>query len=60
MPQFEAYNVDEPMNADTGGFNPADFEGDGANAFEKNCPGCTVLNPIDASYCYLCSTSFAK
>ena len=38
-------------------YNPADFGGfeeGGANASQKNCDTCTVLNPISATMCYLC------
>lgn len=44
-------------------YNPADFGGyqeSGANASEKNCAVCTVLNPVSASVCYLCNNTFTN
>lgn len=38
-------------------YNPADFGGFGSG-MEKACDACTVLNPVSATACYLCTTTF--
>ena len=57
----EAQEVQTVAVGDDFPYNPADFGGfdeGGANAMEKACLACTVLNPISATACYLCTTTF--
>lgn len=52
------------VQQDMGGdyqYDPSYFQGDGAgqaDAFEKNCPVCTMLNPVQATECEMCTSKF--
>jgi len=37
-------------------FDPALYEGNAPD--EKNCPACTMFNPISATSCSVCATPF--
>ena len=54
QPPHDSFGVIDDWN------DPVNFGGGpgGADAFEKNCPACTMLNPVEAAVCSMCTTKF--